>query len=209
MSAFHCRRPQKARGETMRYFRQLGPLLENAERQAQVHRGGANFGQPLDEESELSLLIVNSLNEMVGQEASLASNADTSFVVQKLITHMTPRQLFAVTHNLSGLYSHLFTNRYASFVVQTLLRKVAKFLLQEVDVEEFSNCIRNIAEEISEHFLSIIKDQCGSPVIRTLVLVLNGFAPESTRRQFSTTDLKKQRKRKKAAKKKKEALGCV
>ena len=179
----------------MKYFRQVGQMLEAAEKNA-----GSAVGGPADEDSEIGLLVSNTLNEMLGQEASLASNANTSFAVEKLVRHMSAKQLLAFIHNMSGLYCHLFTNRYSSHVVQTMLAQMANFIVQKESLDEFVDCVSHIVTELDEHILEVIKDQSGSHVLRTLAVVLNGYKPVA-KKHFTTAQLKKQRQRKKKKKK--------
>ena len=181
-------------------------MLEDAEKRARnapVPAGNDDVDDD-DDVSEIGRLVANTLNEMLGQEASLASNANTSFAVEKLTRHMNAKQLLAFIHNMSGLYCHLFSNRYSSHVVQTLLAQIAKFLTRGECVDEFVECIGHIVEELNDHFLDIVKDQSGSHALRTLVVILNGFEPVA-KKHFTTAQLKKQRQRKK----KKKAAGCV
>ena len=88
-------------------------MLEDAEKNAR-NRPAPTPNSDDEDESELGLIVSNTLNEMLGQEASLASNSNTSFAVEKLTRHMTAKQLLAFIHNMSGLYGHLFSNRFVN-----------------------------------------------------------------------------------------------
>ena len=135
---------------------------------------------------------------------------------------MTGKQLRAFTHNMSGLYAHLFSNRYSSHVVQTLCAQIAKCIalggggvgngggaavgedgavsVAVADAEDLVDCVVHIVGEVDEHFIEVVRDQSGSHALRTLTVVLNGFEPVA-KKQFTTAQLKKQRQRKKKKKK--------
>lgn len=149
---------------------------------------------------DISLIVSNTLDEMVGQEASLASHVNTSFAVEKLTLHMSSEQLIAFIHNMSGLYCHLFTNRYGSHVIQTLLAQVSTKVVNKEKTAEFFDCINNIVHELDEHYIEIIKDASGSHALRTLITLLCGFEPIK-KKQFTSTQMKKKKKKKKKKRK--------
>ena len=77
------------------------------------------------------ILMWNVLEELAPRAASAASDRHACGIVEKLIEQMTPLQLRYFIHKMEGYFSHLWTNRYSSHVLQRDLSKVGSLVQDE------------------------------------------------------------------------------
>ena len=73
-------------------------------------------------------ILENIASEIDGNEASLCSDCDCSFVMERVVEQMGGEQICAFVANLTEFFPHLFTHRYASHVMETLVRRIALLL---------------------------------------------------------------------------------
>ena len=66
---FSTRRPKRVNADTVNYFRQISAAFENGE----------------EDEEGMELLVENAIEEMSGNEASMASHKMCSYVVEMLL----------------------------------------------------------------------------------------------------------------------------
>ena len=118
----NTRRPQRVAPDTVRYFKQIGRLLTSED---QDENDGPRPEQILE----------NIASEIDGNEASLCSDCDCSFVMERVVEQMKGEQICGFVANLTEFFPHLFTNRYGSHVMETLLRRIA-LLLERCSSEE-------------------------------------------------------------------------
>ncbi len=68
--------------------------------------------------------------------ASAASDRHACELIEILVNHMSHRQLCFLIHKMEGYFSHLWTNRYSSHVLQRLLSKVGQIIQAEEEVND-------------------------------------------------------------------------
>ena len=74
---FSTRRPKRVNADTVSYFRQISSAFENGE----------------EDEEGMELLVENAIEEMSGNEASMASHKMCSHVVEMLLRAASDNQL--------------------------------------------------------------------------------------------------------------------
>ena len=166
------RRPHKLDADLIRYFRQLEVTL--VEFEADDASG--------DAADRSEMLVHAALREMRNSEASAASHKHCSHVVERLLTIASGLALRTFMHNAAGFALHMCTNRYASHVVQVMLKRAATLLYapqQRLDEAEdapppIAELIASFCGEIEQDWATIISDPSGSHTARSLLDLLSG-----------------------------------
>ena len=168
------RRPRALDADLIRYFRQLEVTLVSFKEEAAA--GGGN------DHSEM--LVAAALREMKNSEASAASHKHCSHVVEKLLSIASGLALRQFMHNAAGFALHMCTNRYASHVVQVMLKRASKLLFapeaasSEVEDEDapppMAELIASFCGELEQDWAIVIQDPSGSHAARTLLELLRG-----------------------------------
>ncbi|RHZ26133.1 hypothetical protein DYB37_011044 [Aphanomyces astaci] len=137
------------------------------------------------------MLLWNVLEEIAPRVASAASDRHACEFIEVLVDHMSAQQLRFFLHKMEGYFSHLWTNRYSSHVLQRLLSKVGAIVGNEVkgeadddddpdraaDVPPMSSLIVTMCSEVQAEWLTLINDVSASHVMRAVFCALAGRAP--------------------------------
>ncbi|KAF0690536.1 Aste57867_18085 [Aphanomyces stellatus] len=154
----------------------------------------ASFLQNLkdNEDAETNrMMLWNVLEEIAPRIASAASDRHACGFIEVLVEHMTAQQLRYFLHKMEGYFSHLWTNRYSSHVLQRLLSKAGPIVQRDVrgeadddddddraaDVPTFSALIVAMCTEVEAEWISLINDVSASHVMRAVFCALAGHAP--------------------------------
>eukprot|EP00938_MAST-03A_sp_MAST-3A-sp1_P000128 g128.t1 len=178
---FSTRRPKRVNADTVSYFRQISAAFENGE----------------EDEDGMELLVENAIEEMSGNEASMASHKMCSYVVEMLLRAASDDQLLRIADSFTGFYLHLFTNRYASHVIESLFARFADILSgksHQIKEKVSDVHVRQICEEVQSSWIPILSDPCGCHCLRALVNLLSGRAMQ---KKQSASKRKKKRKKNK------------
>ncbi|EQC35717.1 hypothetical protein SDRG_06995 [Saprolegnia diclina VS20] len=150
-----------------------------------------------DGDDTKSILLWNVLEELAPRIASAASDRHACEIVEVLVEHMSPRQLSFFVHKMEGYYSHLWTNRYSSHVLQRILSKVGAIVQAEVDgslettedddersknVPTMAALIVAMCTEVKEEWITLVNDVSASHVLRGVLCALAGRAPVAEKR---------------------------
>jgi len=190
---FSTRRPKRVNAETVSYFRQISAAFENGE----------------EDEEGMEILVENAIEESAGNEASMASHKMCSHVVEMLLGAANDDQLLRIADSFTGFYIHLFTNRYASHVIETLFIRFADILSKNGSKakEKVSDVhVRQICEELQGSWIPILSDPCGCHCLRALVNLLSGRAMP---KKQNVSKRKKKKKKKKRNKESNETMSAV
>ena len=178
---FSTRRPKRVNADTVNYFRQISAAFENGE----------------EDEEGMELLVENAIEEMSGNEASMASHKMCSYVVEMLLRAASDDQLLRIADSFTGFYLHLFTNRYASHVIESLFARFADILSgksHQIKEKVSDVHVRQICEEVQSSWIPILSDPSGCHCLRALVNLLIGRAMQ---KKQSASKRKKKRKKNK------------
>ncbi|ETV69245.1 hypothetical protein, variant [Aphanomyces astaci] len=170
-------RPRRLEPDTLAYLQEVNAsFLENLK----------------DGDVETSrMLLWNVLEEIAPRVASAASDRHACEFIEVLVDHMSAQQLRFFLHKMEGYFSHLWTNRYSSHVLQRLLSKVGTIVGNEVkgeadddddpdraaDVPPMSSLIVAMCSEVQAEWLTLINDVSASHVMRAVFCALAGRAP--------------------------------
>ncbi|RLO03071.1 hypothetical protein DYB28_010928, partial [Aphanomyces astaci] len=170
-------RPRRLEPDTLAYLQEVNAsFLENLK----------------DGDVETSrMLLWNVLEEIAPRVASAASDRHACEFIEVLVDHMSAQQLRFFLHKMEGYFSHLWTNRYSSHVLQRLLSKVGAIVGKEVkgeadddddpdraaDVPPMSSLIVTMCSEVQAEWLTLINDVSASHVMRAVFCALAGRAP--------------------------------
>ncbi|KAK8794681.1 hypothetical protein WA158_001662 [Blastocystis sp. Blastoise] len=169
---YHTLRPKKPTEDSLRYISQIQGVLDNTE----------------DPEEKITL-ISNVNQELRGMEVSLATDRKVSFTIEKIIKASSRSQLRLFLSYCKGFTIHMFTQRYASHVMQTALEQASYFLRNKEStdtvettplgepLETLSQIIIQIVSELSSSFNKLMCDPCATHVIRILLCILCGYPP--------------------------------
>ena len=169
------RRPRALDADLIRYFRQLEVTLVSFKEEAAAG-GGTDHSE---------MLVAAALREMKNSEASAASHKHCSHVVEKLLSIASGLALRQFMHNAAGFALHMCTNRYASHVVQVMLKRASKLLFapvvaasSEAEDEDapppMAELIASFCGELEQDWATVIQDPSGSHAARTLLELLRG-----------------------------------
>ena len=140
---------------------------------------------------EFELLLSATLSEIDGSELTLATDMDTSLILEALIARIAHKPLRILLDRFAGNYAQLAAHRYGSHVLQAALVALQQVITAENAPEP--ECPRP-ADEHSQHGLlrsgtrllldmvaeirpaarDMLRDQFASHVLRTAILLLAG-----------------------------------
>ncbi|ETV96895.1 hypothetical protein H310_10170 [Aphanomyces invadans] len=137
------------------------------------------------------MLLWNVLEEIAPRIASAASDRHACAYIEVLVDHMSAQQLRFFLHKMEGYFSHLWTNRYSSHVLQRVLSKVGAIVENEVKgetaddddddraagVPEMATLVVTMCAEVQNEWLTLINDVSASHVMRAVFCALAGRAP--------------------------------
>ncbi|RHY29878.1 hypothetical protein DYB32_004776 [Aphanomyces invadans] len=137
------------------------------------------------------MLLWNVLEEIAPRIASAASDRHACAYIEVLVDHMSAQQLRFFLHKMEGYFSHLWTNRYSSHVLQRVLSKVGAMVENEVKgettddddddraagVPEMATLVVTMCAEVQNEWLTLINDVSASHVMRAVFCALAGRAP--------------------------------
>jgi nucleolar protein 9 len=120
---------------------------------------------------------------------SVASDKRCSSILESLLVKATPAQLRVFFHAFAGYNLFLWTNRYSSHVLETMLRIAGPIIQTEVEQEASGAdltaedgtpalhvVLEAMCKELGEQvkWIPILQDISGTHVLRSLVCVLTG-----------------------------------
>ncbi|OQS03678.1 hypothetical protein THRCLA_04003 [Thraustotheca clavata] len=150
-----------------------------------------------DEDDTKAILLWNVLEELAPRIASAASDRHACEIIEVLLEKMSPRQLCFFVHKMEGYYSHLWTNRYSSHVLQRILSKVGDIVQAEVeeslvvseedeerskDVPTMATLIVAMCQEVKNEWITLVNDISASHVLRSVLCALGGRTPVAEKR---------------------------
>ncbi|PWN32008.1 ARM repeat-containing protein, partial [Meira miltonrushii] len=140
-------------------------------------------GKLLNKDEDIKALRNAMLDEIKGKELVLATDTDTSVILEDMMSTFGGRQLRILAEALTQQTVTLVCHRFGSHVIQTLLSALQYFAMQD-DVKESNeegnglrSCqqfIVDISEAIRQQVGDIFGDQFASHVLRSLLLILSG-----------------------------------
>ncbi|CAK4141880.1 unnamed protein product [Aphanomyces euteiches] len=176
-------RPRRLEPDTLSYLQEVNSSLLQT----------VNDG----EDAETSRMLVwNVLEEIAPRAASAASDRHACVLIEVLVDHMSAQQLRFFLHKMEGYFSHLWTNRYSSHVLQRVLAKVGPIVQREEDgeaddaddpdraqdVPAMSTLLVSMCSEVQNEWISLINDVSASHVMRAVLCALAGRAPVAEKR---------------------------
>lgn len=165
----------------------LKAYLRSAHTSLQEHITSAiEVGRLLNKDEDIKALRNAMLDEIKGKELVLATDTDTSVILEDMMSTFGDRQLKILAETLKPESVTLVCHRFGSHVIQTLLTALQYFSMQNQTEEEnqeksgLRSCqqlIVEISESIRQQVGEIFTDQFASHVLRTLFLILSGRQP--------------------------------
>jgi nucleolar protein 9 len=130
------------------------------------------------------------LEELAPRAASAASDRHAGELIEVLLPRMGSAQLRFFLHKMEGYFSHLWTNRYSSHVLQHVLSRASAIVDKEVngeadedgeeedervqDTPRMSEIVVNMVTEVEREWLSLMNDVSASHVLRSVLALLAG-----------------------------------
>lgn len=121
------------------YWREIDEKLQEFERLGvgSYHaRPKQNDEDEAEDEDERQLLLRSALTELNGQELALASDPDTSIILERILHSMDGFAIRVLADRLIERFVDLCAHRHASHVIQTLLTLSAPVLDQEARTDK-------------------------------------------------------------------------
>ncbi|KAK4046586.1 Nucleolar protein 9 [Microbotryomycetes sp. JL201] len=183
--------------DTKAYFQQVAQQISELEALG-VGSSYHNSNTIQDEdgqeaEDDRPLLLRSALQNLSGNEISLAGDNDTSVILEQLLYSMDDFARRVLADRFTGTYVKLGKHRCASHVVQTLLtlgggtidresrgiiaRPPASSAEAGSELPTMTQIVLSIAQELEAELPTMLFDPFGSHTIRILLLVLAGKAP--------------------------------
>ncbi|CAH7666660.1 armadillo-type protein [Phakopsora pachyrhizi] len=176
--------------EKLQELERLGPK-SGYKRPRKELSGEAEDDYDEDEDmDERQLILRAALNELAGHELSLATDSETSVILERIIYSMDDFAKLVLIDRFVENFSDLCTHRHASHVIQTLLALLTSTLhlesndkLQEVidqnkaeggELPTISLLLAQISKDLMPHLSSLTQDPAGSHVLVVLLLLLFG-----------------------------------
>lgn len=140
-------------------------------------------GRLLNKDEDIKALRNAMLDEIKGKELVLATDTDTSVILEDMMSTFGDRQLRILADALTQQTVTLVCHRFGSHVIQTLLSALQYFAMQEIskgrseegaDLRSCQQFIVDISESIRQQVGDIFGDQFASHVLRSLLLILSG-----------------------------------
>ncbi|TMW59965.1 hypothetical protein Poli38472_000007 [Pythium oligandrum] len=166
-------RPRRLEPDTLSYLKEVSETL-------------ATSSEDLGEE-DVQMMLWNVLDEMAPRAASASSDRHAGELIETFLPRMSDGQLRFFLSKMEGYFSHLWTNRYSSHVLQHILSRsnviVEKEVTGESDDSEderlegtplMSEVIVNMVSEVENEWLTLMNDVSASHVLRSVLAVLVG-----------------------------------
>lgn len=141
------------------------------------------------EADEAELLLWNVLEELAPRAASASSDRHAGELIEVLFPRMSDGQLRFFFSKMHGYFSHLWTNRYSSHVLQHLLSRASAIVEKEEqgavddpndeddrlkETPPMSHLIITMTKEVESEWLTLMNDVSASHVLRSVLAVLAG-----------------------------------
>ncbi|KAN0065715.1 Nucleolar protein 9 [Thecaphora frezii] len=151
-----------------------------------------------EEDDQLALLIKAILSEVDGKELVLATDPDTSIVLEGLVQRIGQKPLRVLMDRMAGNTTTLACHRFGSHVLQTCLAclqpaitaehidqgkgkaKFADIVSEEGVLRSATHILLSFCSEIEESIHQLTKDAFGSHVLRSALLLLTGQAANAS-----------------------------
>ncbi|KAJ3373809.1 hypothetical protein GGF31_008694 [Allomyces arbusculus] len=137
-----------------------------------------------ESEEDLQIFLSNVYEEVQDKELVLATDAETSVVLEKLLRISSDVHLRIFMDKMSGNFVHLFKHFCASHVCQTLLVLAADVLEREArgtspdnapdDLPTMTELVTTMCEQLRTFLAVLSRDRHSTFVIRVLLSVLSG-----------------------------------
>ncbi|KAI9203888.1 armadillo-type protein [Polychytrium aggregatum] len=182
--------------EVAEYFNHVEKMLQSEEME--------------DSEEDRALMIQNIYKEVEGKELMLATDPDTSRILEKLLRASNDFQIRLFADRLNGQFTLLLRHRFASHVVQTLMylgsdiverEATGKSTVQPVgdaDVGELPTMKEffiGLCEQLQGDWVALMTDPFGSHLIRALLNLLSGEALVDNEAELRSNKSKKYNQR--------------
>ncbi|KAJ0403642.1 hypothetical protein P43SY_002457 [Pythium insidiosum] len=176
-------RPRRLEPDTLSYLKEVAESLTQS--------GGDELTA-----DEAEMMLWNVLEELAPRAASASSDRHGGEIIEAILPRMSDGQLRFFLSKMEGYFSHLWTNRYSSHVLQNVLARAGLIVDREVsggddlddgDMDErlqgtpaMSEIIVNMVSELEREWLTLMNDVSASHVWRSVLAVLAGrpLAPE-------------------------------
>lgn len=169
------------------YFKDLFAQLKASE--STVIYGQDELGSA--EDSEHALLVQAALREADGRVLVLATDPDTSVVLEYLIGHLKGKSLRILMDRMSGSLFTLAKHRFGSHVLQSTLAALQPLVSEEVQpspsskhtsfgehelghLRSASQFVLDAVDELQPKFSTLIQDSFGTHILRVLLFLLAG-----------------------------------
>lgn len=185
--------------EMQTYFKEVNATLTNL----------LHSDDPEASTEEAELLLQAALNEMDGNEHSLATDPTCSLVLENMVGIMKEKALRVFFDRMTGSYSVLAAHRYGSHVLQSMLSAAQKMLNtmdhtqetpapKEGDLRTLPQLIEVMFLELEPSLESMMADPFATHVLRSIIGLLTGVpisSLEDLRSKRSTKYRSKERQR--------------
>lgn len=153
-------------------------------------------GRTIHEDEEVKILRNAMLNEIKGKELTLATDADTSRILEDMLYSFSERQIRVLADSLAVSSENLFKlscHRFGSHLLQSTLialqsvackeeselqggekAKGKLYSRDENDLRSAVDLVLDISKELTSNSVALLSDQFGTHVLRTVLLVLSG-----------------------------------
>ncbi|KAF1325917.1 Arm repeat-containing protein, partial [Globisporangium splendens] len=149
------------------------------------------MAQPAEDttEEETELLMWNVLEELAPRAASASSDRHAGELIEVFMPKMSDGQLRYFFSKMHGYFSHLWTNRYSSHVLQNLLSRSSSIVEKEQqgatdnpnddddrlkETPPMSHLIITMVKEVENEWLTLMNDVSASHVMRSVLAALAG-----------------------------------
>ncbi|MBW0546820.1 hypothetical protein O181_086535 [Austropuccinia psidii MF-1] len=189
------------------YWKQVDERIQELERLGVGGRNipaGPHHDDEEDEEDERHLLLRSALSELSGHEVALATDPETSIILERIIYSLDDFAKRVLVDRLIGSFVDLCDHRHASHVIQTLLALSASVLDQEArnehlnsvvqsnqdqqDLPSMSLLLSQAAEDLIPHLSRLSSNPSGCHVLHIMLLLIFGkpIAQENYRSRNSS-----------------------
>ncbi|CCI49721.1 unnamed protein product [Albugo candida] len=176
-------RPRRLEPDTLAYLKEVTESLvvNDFSRENEIEQDG------------ISAMIWNVLDEITPRIASASSDRHACSHIERLIDKMNAVQIRFFLSQMTSYFSHLWTNRYSSHVLQHILAKASSIVNDEVqiglleslendeNVPEFAkkcpsmvSIIESMVDEVKTEWVSLMSDISATHVLRSVLHVLAG-----------------------------------
>lgn len=163
-------RPRRLEPDTLSYLKEVTEMLA-------------------EDADEVELLLWNVLEELAPRAASASSDRHAGELIEVLLPRMSDGQLRFFFSKMHGYFSHLWTNRYSSHVLQHLLSRASAIVEKEQqgaaddpndeddrlkETPPMSHLIITMVKEVESEWLTLMNDVSASHVMRSVLAALAG-----------------------------------